>query len=220
MAELSEFPSASAVDTITFCWQQVEGHRRQLVTSWVVMVVAVVVADVVCPLIFAVHPEPGGLPSPWRRRRVAHLRPVAARLRQPRASWPRRSGGSLAGWSGARASARSPTASTTGTPAAHAQLPLAHGPPRRGGDLLTEQLLVGLRGDARCRLVGPAPGHRRRPVRHRRARRLRLAGRPRPSRHGGALRVRHPPSAQAWCVPRPRSSRTTTRGRPVSWPTR
>ena len=53
MAELSEFPSASAKDTIAFCWDQVEGHKRQLVTSWVVMVLAVVVADVVCPLIFA-----------------------------------------------------------------------------------------------------------------------------------------------------------------------
>ncbi len=53
MAELSEFPSASAKDTIAFCWAQVEGHKRQLVTSWVVMVLAVVVADIVCPLIFA-----------------------------------------------------------------------------------------------------------------------------------------------------------------------
>jgi ATP-binding cassette subfamily B protein len=53
MAELSEFPSASAKDTIAFCWDQVEGHKRQLVTSWLVMVAAVVVADVVCPLIFA-----------------------------------------------------------------------------------------------------------------------------------------------------------------------
>jgi len=53
MAELSEFPSASAKDTIAFCWEQVEGNKRQLITSWVVMVVAVVVADVVCPLIFA-----------------------------------------------------------------------------------------------------------------------------------------------------------------------
>ena len=53
MAELSEFPSASAKDTIAFCWDQVAGHKRQLVTSWVVMVLAVVVADVVCPLIFA-----------------------------------------------------------------------------------------------------------------------------------------------------------------------
>ncbi len=53
MAELSEFPSASAKDTIAFCWQQVDGHKRQLVTSWVVMIAAVVVADVVCPLIFA-----------------------------------------------------------------------------------------------------------------------------------------------------------------------
>jgi ATP-binding cassette subfamily B protein len=53
MAELSDFPSASAKDTIAFCWEQVEGNKRQLVTSWVVMVVAVVVADIVCPLIFA-----------------------------------------------------------------------------------------------------------------------------------------------------------------------
>ncbi len=53
MAELSEFPSASAVDTIAFCWDQVEGQKRQLITSWVVMVLAVVVADVVCPLVFA-----------------------------------------------------------------------------------------------------------------------------------------------------------------------
>ena len=53
MAELSEFPSASAKDTIAFCWEQVEGNQRQLITSWVVMAVAVVVADVACPLIFA-----------------------------------------------------------------------------------------------------------------------------------------------------------------------
>jgi ATP-binding cassette subfamily B protein len=53
MAELSEFPSASAKDTIAFCWEQVGDNRRQLVTSWVVMVMAVIVADVVCPLIFA-----------------------------------------------------------------------------------------------------------------------------------------------------------------------
>jgi len=53
MAELSDFPSASAKDTIAFCWKQVEGHKRQLITSWVVMVLAVVVADVMCPLIFA-----------------------------------------------------------------------------------------------------------------------------------------------------------------------
>ncbi len=53
MAELSEFPSASARDTIAFCWDQVEGQKRQLITSWVVMVLAVITADVVCPLIFA-----------------------------------------------------------------------------------------------------------------------------------------------------------------------
>ena len=53
MAELSQFPSASAKETVAFCWQQVEGQKRQLVTSWVVMVLAVVVADIACPLIFA-----------------------------------------------------------------------------------------------------------------------------------------------------------------------
>jgi ATP-binding cassette subfamily B protein len=53
VAELSEFPSASAKDTIAFCWEQVEGQKRQLITSWIVMVLAVVVADIVCPLIFA-----------------------------------------------------------------------------------------------------------------------------------------------------------------------
>jgi ATP-binding cassette, subfamily B, bacterial len=53
VAELSDFPSASAKDTITFCWAQAEGQKRPLVTSWVVMVLAVVTADIVCPLIFA-----------------------------------------------------------------------------------------------------------------------------------------------------------------------
>ena len=53
MAELSEFPTASAKDTIAFCWKQVEGQKRPLITSWVVMVLAVVMADIVCPLIFA-----------------------------------------------------------------------------------------------------------------------------------------------------------------------
>ncbi len=53
MAELSDFPSASARDTIAFCWKQAEGQRRPLITSWVVMVMAVVTADIVCPLIFA-----------------------------------------------------------------------------------------------------------------------------------------------------------------------
>ncbi len=53
MAELSEFPTASAKDTISFCWKQVEDQKAPLVTSWVVMVLAVIMADVVCPLIFA-----------------------------------------------------------------------------------------------------------------------------------------------------------------------
>ena len=53
MSDLSDFPSASALDTISFCWEQVEGQKRQLIFSWVVMVLAVVVADIACPLIFA-----------------------------------------------------------------------------------------------------------------------------------------------------------------------
>ena len=53
MAELSEFPTASAKDTVAFCWKQVEGQKRPLIISWVVMVLAVVTADVVCPIIFA-----------------------------------------------------------------------------------------------------------------------------------------------------------------------
>jgi ATP-binding cassette subfamily B protein len=53
VAELSDFPSASAKDTITFCWDQVEGNKRQLIGGWIVMILTVVVADVVCPLIFA-----------------------------------------------------------------------------------------------------------------------------------------------------------------------
>jgi ABC-type multidrug transport system fused ATPase/permease subunit len=53
VAELADFPSASAKDTISFCWDQVDGQKRPLVTAWAVMVVAVVVADIVCPLIFA-----------------------------------------------------------------------------------------------------------------------------------------------------------------------
>jgi ATP-binding cassette, subfamily B, bacterial len=53
VAELSEFPTASAKDTIAFCWKQVEDQKRPLITSWVVMVLAVIMADVVCPLIFA-----------------------------------------------------------------------------------------------------------------------------------------------------------------------
>jgi ATP-binding cassette subfamily B protein len=51
--DLSEFPSASAGDTLSFCWEQVEGNKRHLVTAWIVMVLAVVMADIVCPLIFA-----------------------------------------------------------------------------------------------------------------------------------------------------------------------
>jgi len=53
VVELSEFPSAGAWDTIAYCWDQIEGQKRQLVASWIVMVLAVVTADVVCPLIFA-----------------------------------------------------------------------------------------------------------------------------------------------------------------------
>jgi ABC-type multidrug transport system fused ATPase/permease subunit len=53
MAALSEFPASSTKDTVAFCWEQIQGQKRQLITSWVVMVLAVVMADVACPLIFA-----------------------------------------------------------------------------------------------------------------------------------------------------------------------
>jgi ATP-binding cassette subfamily B protein len=53
MAALPEFPTASASETIAFCWQQVEGQKRQLITSWVMMALAVVMADVACPIVFA-----------------------------------------------------------------------------------------------------------------------------------------------------------------------
>jgi ATP-binding cassette, subfamily B, bacterial len=73
VAELKDFPSASAKDTVAFCWAQAEGQKRPLVTSWVVMVLAVVVADIVCPLIFAsILSRVATLPthlvtSEWRR---------------------------------------------------------------------------------------------------------------------------------------------------------
>ncbi|HUC04343.1 MAG TPA: ABC transporter ATP-binding protein, partial [Acidimicrobiales bacterium] len=53
MAEPFEFPTASAKETLSFCWTQVGRHKRQLVFSWVVMTLGVITADLVCPLIFA-----------------------------------------------------------------------------------------------------------------------------------------------------------------------
>jgi ATP-binding cassette subfamily B protein len=73
VAELSDFPPASAKDTIAFCWAQTEGQKRPLITSWVVMVLAVVTADIVCPLIFAsilsrvASIPPHAVPSEWHR---------------------------------------------------------------------------------------------------------------------------------------------------------
>jgi ATP-binding cassette subfamily B protein len=73
VAELSDFPSASASETVAFCWAQLGRHKRALVTSWVVMVLAVVTADIVCPLIFAaILGRVAGLPhrgvtSEWHR---------------------------------------------------------------------------------------------------------------------------------------------------------
>jgi ATP-binding cassette subfamily B protein len=73
VAELSEFPTASAKDTISFCWKQVEGQKRPLITSWVVMVLAVIMADIACPLIFAsilgrvASIPPHSAVSEWRR---------------------------------------------------------------------------------------------------------------------------------------------------------
>ncbi len=85
MAELADFPSASAKDTVAFCWAQVEGQKRPLITSWVVMVLAVVVADIVCPLIFAaILGRVADAPAPPRDERMAPLRPAPARLRHRR----------------------------------------------------------------------------------------------------------------------------------------
>ncbi len=53
MAELSEFPSASTKETISYCWEQIGEEQHQLIASWIVMILAVVVADIACPLIFA-----------------------------------------------------------------------------------------------------------------------------------------------------------------------
>jgi len=51
--ELDDFPSASARDTLDFCWRQIGDHRRRLVASWVVICLAVITSDLVAPLIFA-----------------------------------------------------------------------------------------------------------------------------------------------------------------------
>jgi len=51
--ELDDFPSASARDTLAFCWDQIGDQRRRLVASWVVICLAVITSDLVAPLIFA-----------------------------------------------------------------------------------------------------------------------------------------------------------------------
>jgi ATP-binding cassette, subfamily B, bacterial len=53
MTPSPEFPSASTRDTLAYCWRQFGDQRRAIITAWTVMTGAVVVADVVCPLIFA-----------------------------------------------------------------------------------------------------------------------------------------------------------------------
>jgi ATP-binding cassette subfamily B protein len=53
MAPTTAFPSASTRDTLAYCWRQFGDQRRTIITAWVVMAGAVVVADVVCPLLFA-----------------------------------------------------------------------------------------------------------------------------------------------------------------------
>ena len=77
MTELADFPSATAQETIAFCWDQVEGQKVQLVASWIVMTLTVVVADVVCPLIFASI-----------LARVAHSPPTRPRARGSQHSLP------------------------------------------------------------------------------------------------------------------------------------
>ncbi len=52
--ELDDFPSASARETVAFCWDQIGPQKRPLVVSWVVITLAVITTDLVAPLIFAV----------------------------------------------------------------------------------------------------------------------------------------------------------------------
>ena len=117
MAELSEFPSASAKDTIAFCWDQVEGHKRQLVTSWVVMVLAVRGGRRRLPADLRVHPRTGGGPSrPLGERESGRC---SGHCWWPTGSpdwWPWPAGGWRDGWSGEPVSGPSPPASTTATP--------------------------------------------------------------------------------------------------------
>ena len=51
--DLDDFPSASAQETVAFCWEQIGDNRRGLIASWVVIGLAVVTSDLVAPLIFA-----------------------------------------------------------------------------------------------------------------------------------------------------------------------
>ena len=51
--DLDDFPSASAKETVAFCWEQIGDNRRGLIASWVVIGLAVVTSDLVAPLIFA-----------------------------------------------------------------------------------------------------------------------------------------------------------------------
>ena len=51
--ELDDFPSASARETVAFCWDQIGPQKRPLVTSWIVIGLAVITTDLVAPLIFA-----------------------------------------------------------------------------------------------------------------------------------------------------------------------
>ena len=95
--ELDDFPSASARDTLAFCWEQIGDQRRRLVASWVVICLAVITSDLVAPLIFATilgrvaelpaHPVGGewrqfGAPRRTPRRVPSH--PGTARRDTPR----------------------------------------------------------------------------------------------------------------------------------------
>ena len=83
MAELSRIPiRLGEGHRLPSAGQQVEGQKRQLVTSWVVMVLAVVVADIVCPLIFAsILGRVATLPHHTVAGEWHALRPAAAGLR-------------------------------------------------------------------------------------------------------------------------------------------
>ena len=183
------------------------------------MVLAVVVADIVCPLIFASilsrvaatarHPSPASGRSSGRSSS-----PTGWPASSP---WPV-AGGRLAGVGRLRAVLRR-RAQQRLPPPAPAQLPLAHGPPGRRGHLLARQLLLGLRRDGRRRLLGPAAGRGRGPLRHRACSPSPRGRPPWPCWSWCSASSTSSPAVSPRCERRPRSSRTTTPRPPAWWPT-